>query len=696
MHPTLFFKAEDISELRERAKSGVHRTILNNMIANAERRWDWELTPPTLVPPDGAAVRTADGRQDWDPDYTRAYIDQYRTAQIVRNHAEFYSLLYLLTEKERYLDRAKYWVLGPCEWSPATWTAYSTATRPLADFTADEISQMEHSGGAVVDSFVSTDDGVEYPVFEDTGIFTTFKLRGIAIGYDWLSQHLNDSERALVRGTLIREAERLYRNVKVGRAMLIGRILNHTWFDVSQFGITAAALVNEHEPAREWLRFARDHFVETLLPRCLGQDGEFPEAGPYVQEYALMNAGIFFEALRSVTGEDLLTGSEFSRVPEFLLNIWSPTEGSGFDEDMTGFDLAEGMNHSFRPLMFRFASRLGNPLYQWFCLHDGVSEPGSDNGKRYPGFTYYPVEKEYPAAWEYLWYDASLAAVEPPPKQASAHMRDLGWVALKDGWSRDSNFMMLRGGTSTGPHDRLDQNKFVIYGKGEPLIEPIYGPNYIHFEHFKYTPGSNTILVDGQGQTLTIANGHERFEAEYKTDKTPGAIVHFESHDDFDYVVSDAHRAYPNRLDKFRRHVVFIKNQCFIVFDELESPQPAEFEWLLHSYGQIDADGDRVTVTKNEAWLSAQVVWPRSPTYRFRTSPPDYDGNQIPYLAISPAKETQSAQFLVGMWPLSSGENPGSFTAEFDAGIATINVEREGRFWRAEIDSAGPSLKFHP
>ncbi len=695
MHPRLFFGADDVSELRERAKSGVHRTILNNMIANAERRWDWELTPPILVPPNGAAVRTADGRQDWDPDYTRAYVDQYRTAQIVRNHAELYSLLYLVTEKERYLDKARYWLLGPCEWSPAIWTAYSEATRPLADFTDDELSQMEHSGGAVVDTYVRPDDGVEYPVVEDTGIFTSFKLRGLAIAYDWLFQHLTDSDRALVRGTLIREAERLFKNVQVGRAMLIGRILNHTWFDVSQFGIAAAALVHEHEPAHEWLRFARDHFVETLLPRSLGQDGEFPEAGPYVQEYALVNAGIFFEALRSVTGEDLLTSPEFSKVPEFLLNIWSPTEGSGFDEDMTGFDLADGMNHSFRPLMFRFASRLENRYYQWFCLHDGVTEPGSDNGKRYPGYKYYPVEKEYPAAWEYLWYDVSVDAKEPPSERASAHMRDLGWVALKDGWHSDSNFMMLRGGTSTGPHDRLDQNKFIIYANGERLIEHVYGPNYIHFEHFKYTPGSNTILVDGEGQSVTIANGHERFQSEYKTDKTPGAIVHFESHSDFDYVVSDAHRAYPNRLGRFRRHVVFIKNQCFIVFDELESHQPATFEWLLHSYGRIKADGDWVTVTKNGAELSAQVVWPHSPNYQLRTSPPDYDGNQIPFLAISPARKTRSAQFLVGMWPLKSGEKPGSIEATYEGSVATINVERRDRSWTAEIDTSGPSLTFH-
>ena len=48
-----------------------------------------------------------------------------------------------------------------------------------------------------------------------------------------------------------------------------------------------------------------------LLPRTIGEDGEFPEPCPYVWEYSYMSAALFFEALRRVTGEDLLAHPAF-------------------------------------------------------------------------------------------------------------------------------------------------------------------------------------------------------------------------------------------------------------------------------------------------------------------------------------------------------------------------------------------------
>ena len=692
-HPRLFFTRADLPELQARGRTGVHRVILEHMKLNAGRRWNMELWEPVLVPPGRSLIRRRDGRQDSDSNYLRAYVDQYRAAQMVRNHAEFFSLLFLLTEESRYLAKAKEWALGPCRWAEETWGAYSPAKAPMSEYAQDNLIGMESSGGAVVDTVKDPTTGVIFPVFQDTGIFTSFKLRGMAIAYDWLHPHLTDSERELLRGTLIREAGRLYRHVREGKAMLIHRMLNHTWFDVSQFGITAAALCDDHPPAREWLEFARDQFVDRLLPKTLGRDGEFPEAGAYVQEYALMNAGLFFEALRAVTGEDLFAKPPFSTTAEFLLNAWSPTDGTGFDDDMTGFDLAEGMIYGFRPLMMRFASRLRNPHYQWYALHEGMAEPGSDAGKRYPGAKLYPVEREYPAAWEYLWYDPSVRARPPSKLRASAHLRDIGWVALRSGWEQESCFLMLRGGTSVGPHDRLDQGKFILYAKGERLAEHNYGPNYIHFEHFKYTPGSNTILVNGLGQEVTESYGHARFEKEYKSDAAPGRIAHFETHREYDYAVADATRAYGTRLSRFVRHVVFLKPDIFLLLDEIEAPEPVGIDWLFHSEGRLNVEANVITAAKPRARLEAVVLWPEGAKFEIRKSPPDYHDEDAPYLAVTPVAKTKAVRYLVAMWPLRPDERRGAVSARERDGVVELDVARGEEKWRLLLDTGRAKLE---
>ncbi len=145
-----------------------------------------------------------------------------------------------------------------------------------------ELQVVETSGGSCVG--VVPDPATDYkkPVFEDTGIFTTFKLRGLAVAYDWMYPHLTDEERDTVRGMLAYQGDRLYHHALNGNALLMNSILNHTWLDTAGLGVAGVSLYYEHPPAREWVRFCRDRFVKVLLPGTVGIDGEFPEPGPYV------------------------------------------------------------------------------------------------------------------------------------------------------------------------------------------------------------------------------------------------------------------------------------------------------------------------------------------------------------------------------------------------------------------------------
>lgn len=112
--------------------------------------------------------------------------------------------------------------------------------------------------------------------------------------------------------------------------------------------------------------------------------------------------------------------------------------------------------------------------------------------------------------------------------------------------------------------------------------------------------GHNTILVDGIGQA-------QRGGVGYYGDKSFfGRIFAFRQGDRYVYFAGDATNCYPGEkfnpadsldtdgkgvlkddlahLRKVRRHVLFMRNRYFILYDELESDstKPARFAWLWH------------------------------------------------------------------------------------------------------------------
>ena len=88
------------------------------------------------------------------------------------------------------------------------------------------------------------------------------------------------------------------------------------------------------------------------------------------------------------------------------------------------------------------------------------------------------------------------------------------------------------------------------------------------------TMSHNTILIDGQGQMTT------------NSDSIPlaGRIIAFRKGADFIYWCGDATDAYgvQSGLLQFQRHVVFVDNAYFVIFDDLLAKRPATFQWLYH------------------------------------------------------------------------------------------------------------------
>lgn len=680
-HPYLFFTQVDVPTLQRKADRPTGGQILRTLSRVADERLDWEIYEPELVRPWAGYRHNAESKLNYDEEYARSYVSQYRLSMLIRNLPEMYAFTYLMLGRPEHLEAARHWLLTPARWDKRTWGAYAESEAAIDEYSALELRSLELSGGTCVGIRPHPAEECKLPVFEDTGIFTTFKLRGLATTYDWLYPHLTREERQDVAACLGYQGDRLYHHALNGNALLLGSILNHTWLDTAGLGLAGLALYYEHPTAREWVRFCRDRFVDRLLPRTIGVDGEFPEPCPYVWEYSYMSAAMFFEALRRVTGEDLLAHPAFLKTKDMLNRALTPTGGLGFDDDMMGFDRAQGVAYSFRPLMFLFASRFRDAEAQRYALFKGFDPPGAERGKFYPGGRWHPERREHNGHWEYLWCDDSVSPQDLPAESPSALLRSSGWALLRSGWSPTDTYLAFRSGPYLGHHDRYDQNKIVLQAGGERLLEHLYGANYLHFDYFKYTPGSNTVLVDGEGQERVVEGGqHTTFMSQYKGEGTNGRIVHFQAGSDFDAVVGDASHAYGDRLRRFRRYVAFLKPDVFLVLDDLEAPGPAAFDWPAHSYGEITIEGRDAHIRKPKAGLLMRSLLPQGAVWHLERTPPDTNGERLPkHLALRPAEKTSVVRFLTALFvsPLDGGGPAVEVREEEDRIVAAVRRGEE-------------------
>ena len=131
-------------------------------------------------------------------------------------------------------------------------------------------------------------------------------------------------------------------------------------------------------------------------------------------------------------------------------------------------------------------------------------------------------------------------------------------------------------------HNHLDQNHFLLgWDKEWVITDPgyqIYDMDYpperkmdrkaIKNMHV-YTAnseGHNTILVSGSGQ-----NGKK------------GNIPEFFTSRAMQWVVGDATACYEEKLSRFRRSVLHLPGQYFLVYDDIQSKNPEKIEFTLHT-----------------------------------------------------------------------------------------------------------------
>jgi hypothetical protein len=407
-------------------------------------------------------------------------------------------------------------------------------------------------------------------------------LSAMALALDWLGEALPAATAAAARRWVAAQAAQIARAAEAGAVWWADCWLqNH--LVVNECGIGLAGMALADAPEADLRRVGLDlyrHAVTAMRKAVFFQppDGSTPEMCRYTY-FMSESQFLFFEALRSFSGEDLF-GNFARRRIDYIIHQIIPAPTNDADILNWGDNGRSSWPHPPAGLLYCLARRFRNSLAQGaadWLVSRGV---GIDRNKTW----LIPLHR-----------DPALPPTPFPPPDASLprsyHAEDQGLVTLRSSWRDDATMLGLLCGPFQGhrlrhladkdmgaAHRHPDNGSFQIcVGNTYLTVDPGY-------EYLKSTANHNTILVDGRGQTgegnmwLNVNNCLTR-------EHVPLGIMHFEDAGDVCHVVADVTGAYDPDLHISRctRRIVYSRPDLIVIHDRIDSELPHEYRWLLHT-----------------------------------------------------------------------------------------------------------------
>ena len=437
-------------------------------------------------------------------------------------------------------------------------------------------------------------------------------------------------------------------------------------------GEAAIAYYGEVPEAKKWL----DHALTIFwgwYPSYGDEDGGWAQGYSYWSSYVNRSTW-WFDALRAGLGIDGTEKPFYRNVGLFPMYV-APPGGS-----LVGFgDFAEGEPNPRAAVPVSYFARMrGVPEWQWFA--EAWGKAGGETGPI--GF----IRDARP--------DPPKVAARPPADWPQAKwFRGAGWVSLHSRlMSPGDNVQVMMRAAPLGniSHSHADQNAIVLGAFGSPLlvntgIRPWYGSPFCK-EWYWTTKAHNALEIDGQGQP--------------KTGAATGEFVVFQPGKEYDYVVGDATPGYGPNVQRYRRHLLFLKPDVLVVVDEVKARKPVSLKLWLHGRAPftVDPSGDRVALTFGKASLSGFL---RSPggleivqTDKYPLPPEQGQTRPEWHLSAETARKHAEARFIAVVGVAKAGETIALDSVEDVSAGGTIAVRfrRAGQPVTVSVDPSRPSV----
>jgi len=418
--------------------------------------------------------------------------------------------------------------------------------------------------------------------------------------YTWAYDALSPEDREVIRNVMRIRGNEAYQILKQ-RKFESRPYASHAGRSLGFLGEAAIAFMGEIPEAQEWFDYVVRIFY-AIYPAWGGDPGGWAEGHSYWTSY--MNRVLWFvDALREATGLDLFQKAFFQNTGTFKLYTQPPYSKMGPFGDLSD----RGPTPDAGVVMNLFAAVYNNPYYKWYAEKMG-----------------YTAEMRVMGYIRAILHDSrgvsSKAPIDLPP---STYFPDIGWTVFHKQLgveAKDSiQFMFKSSPYGSYSHSFADQNTFTLEAYEEPLAissgyRPWYGSQH-HRYWTKTTQAHNGVLVNGKGQ-------------QEQSLAAKGRIIGFLNGESFDYTAGEAHMAYgASLLERYLRHVVYIRPDVFVLYDDLKAPKASTYSWLLHSYHQMSVEeGENegqhmghIHLEAEKAYLDA-YLWADGPLFFSQTN----------------------------------------------------------------------------
>ncbi len=403
-HPRLYFTPDELPKLQKLQRSGLHAKIYENLIESA----DWCLTKTP--------------REKWiapvspDPIYENLY-DRFYGIMGDLAITEHLAFAYALSEKEKYGEATRQWVLASCR-----------------------VWQREAEG--------QPDGGKAYSVSR--------LLKGIAVGYDLAYDRFSEGERKEIRDILIRVGSLYFQ--KYFQTPTIsgpGFHTHHAVVEWSSFGVLALTLLGETPEAQAWLDATVKKFEEHLLPSGLAPDGAQVEGGSFwasTMQYRLF----FMDPLRRVTGRDLFKKYEKQMNADLALASIASKNEPGYHQSYA--NIVQQPYYAqldyYAPVLLFLAHEYRRPIFQYLALWD--SSLGHIQKTR--AITPHGEQLSFElGGYAYIWCDTSVPA-KADEKKLSFHFPSTDEAYLRTSWKPDDLLVSVWKG------------QMIVHAGGRPVL----------------------------------------------------------------------------------------------------------------------------------------------------------------------------------------------------------------------------------
>ncbi|MGH9659281.1 MAG: DUF4962 domain-containing protein, partial [Bryobacteraceae bacterium] len=401
--------------------------------------------------------------------------------------------------------------------------------------------------------------------------------------YDWAYDALSETDRRTMRKMMRWRGEEAY-NWLHDQPFEQKAYNSHGGRMWHFLGEAAIAYYGEVPEAKKWLDYALSIFWG-WYPSYGDEDGGWAQGYSYWSSYVNRSTW-WLDALRAGLRIDGTEKPFYRNVGLFPMYV-GPPNGS-----LVGFgDFAEAEPNSRAAIpMSYFARMRGVPEWQWFAeaWEKGEGETGPIGFIRSARPDPPRVTARAPSDWpQAKWF------------------RGAGWVSLHSGMmnpAENVQIMMRAAPLGNISHSHADQNAIVMGAHGSPLlvntgIRPWYGSPFTK-EWYWTTKAHNALEIDGQGQP--------------KTASATGKFVVFQPGKEYDYVVGDATPSYGQNVERYRRHLLFLKPDVLVMMDEVKAREPVALKFWLHGRApfKINPSGDLIGLTFDKASLAGFLLSP--------------------------------------------------------------------------------------